>query len=72
MVGKPTRSGERARPGEDEGSDDERSDEQGSDEGATTDQRTKGIERLGPVTVARLRKADGRTLILYSAAGDRA
>jgi hypothetical protein len=39
-----------------------------SDSAETTD----STEVTGPIAIARLRKADGRALILYSADGDRA
>jgi hypothetical protein len=34
-------------------------------------EHAKPSEAAGPITITRLRKADGRVLILYSAAGDR-
>jgi hypothetical protein len=47
-----------------------------SDEGLQTgtpaqhDERTDGVEHTGPLVVERLRKGDGRALILYSTAAE--
>ncbi len=70
MAGKPARSGERAPPGVDEPSEEGTAPSRSAH--TTPGQRTESSERVGPVGVARLRKADGRALLLYSAGGERA
>jgi hypothetical protein len=42
------------------------------DEARAADEQAAPTETVGPVAITRLRKADGRALILYSATGDRA
>ena len=70
MAGKPARPGESARPDEDERSDERQTPVQSAP--TTPGQSIENGDRTGPIVAVRLRKADGRALILYSVAGDRA
>jgi hypothetical protein len=69
MAGKPARSGERVRPGEDERPDEPTTPRQSTP--TVAGQSIEDVERTGPIVAARLHKADGRALILYSTAGER-